>query len=93
MPRTRDAAELWRRIDTAVGTERRDQVWNHPDFMPSAEHLDNPAAFIDTLLDDQPDTDFDDEFAKLEQELRDNPELKREEGDGKDDGSQDGTEL
>ena len=92
-PRTRDAAELWRRIDTAVGTERRDQVWNHPDFLPTAEHLDNPAAFIDTLLDDQPDTDFDDEFAKLEQELRDNPELKREDGDGADDGREDGTEL
>ncbi|MBF4548307.1 zinc-dependent metalloprotease [Corynebacterium afermentans subsp. lipophilum] len=92
-PRTRDAAELWRRIGTAVGNERRDQVWNHPDFLPSAEHLDNPAAFIDTLLDDAPDTDFDDEFAKLEQELRDNPELKREDGDGKDDGREDGTEL
>lgn len=92
-PRTRDAAELWRRIGTAVGAERRDQVWNHPDFLPTAEHLDNPAAFIDTLLDDQPDTDFDDEFAKLEQELRDNPELKRDEGDGKDDGREDGTEL
>ena len=51
------------------------------------------AAFIDTLLDDQPDTDFDDEFAKLEQELRNNPELKREDGDGKDDGREDGTEL
>lgn len=92
-PRTRDAAELWRRIGNAVGTQRRDAVWDHPDFLPTAEHLDNPAAFIDTLLDDAPDTDLDDEFAKLEQELRDNPELKREEGDGKDDGSQDGTEL
>ena len=92
-PRTRDAAELWRRIDTAVGTERRDQVWNHPDFLPTAEHLGNPAAFIDTLLDDQPDTDFDDEFAKLEQELRDDPELKREDSDGTDDGREDGTEL
>ena len=29
----------------------------------------------------------------LEQELRDNPELKREDGDGKDDGREDGTEL
>ena len=92
-PRTRDAAELWRRIGNAVGTQRRDAVWDHPDFLPTAEHLDNPAAFIDTLLDDAPDTDLDDEFAKLEQELRDNPALKREEGDGKDDGSQDGTEL
>ena len=92
-PRTREAAELWRRAGTAVGVDRRDAVWEHPDLLPSSEQLDNPASFIDTLLDDTPDTDLDDEFAKLEEELRNNPELKREDGDGKDDGSQDGTEL
>ncbi|WP_288832906.1 zinc-dependent metalloprotease [uncultured Corynebacterium sp.] len=92
-PKVREAAELWRRTDNAVGQERRDGVWDHPDFLPTAEDLDNPAAFIDTLLDDQPDTSFDEEFAKLEEELRNKPELKREDGDGKDDGSEDGTEL
>lgn len=92
-PKTKEAAELWHRAGNAVGTERRDAVWEHPDFVPTAEHLDNPAAFIDTLLDEGIDADLDDEFAKLEQELRDNPELKRKDGDGKDDGSQDGTEL
>lgn len=92
-PRVREAAELWRRAGNAVGTERRDQVWNHPDFLPTAEHLANPAAFIDTLLDDAPDTDLDAEFAKLEEEMRDNPELRRDKGDGADDGRDDGTEL
>lgn len=69
-PKVRDAAELWRRAENAVGVQRRDAVWDHPDFLPTAEHLDNPAAFIDTLLDDQPDTDLDAEFAKMEEELR-----------------------
>ena len=92
-PRVREAAELWRRAENAVGVKRRDEVWDHPDFLPTAEHLDNPAAFIDTLLDDSEDTDLDAEFAKLEQELRENPEFKREDGDGKDDGREDGTEL
>lgn len=69
-PKVREAAELWRRADNAVGQERRDHVWDHPDFLPTAEHLDNPAAFIDTLLDDSTDTDFDEELAKLEEELR-----------------------
>lgn len=92
-PRVRDAAELWRRAGNAVGTKRRDAVWDHPDFLPTGEHLESPAAFIDTLLDDSEDTDLDAEFAQLEEELRANPELKREEGDGKDDGSEDGTEL
>ncbi|MBL7285346.1 zinc-dependent metalloprotease [Corynebacterium godavarianum] len=92
-PKVREAAELWRRVDNAVGMQRRDEVWNHPDFLPDAEHLDNPAAFIDGLLDDTTDADFDAEFSKLEEELRNNPKLKREDGDGKDDGSEDGTEL
>lgn len=92
-PRVREAADLWRRAEVAVGVQRRDQVWEHPDFLPLPEHLDNPAAFIDTLLDDSTDADFDAEFAKLEEELRNNPQLQREEGDGKDSGSEDGTEL
>ncbi|MCT1412259.1 zinc-dependent metalloprotease [Corynebacterium sanguinis] len=77
-PKVREAAELWRRANTAVGMERRDKVWDHPDFLPTAEHIDNPAAFIDTLLDDAPDTDFDAEVAKLEEELRN-------QGDNRDD--------
>lgn len=68
-PKTNEAAELWRRATTAVGVDRRDKVWDHPDFLPTAEHLDNPAAFIDTLLDDAPDADFDEEIAKLEEML------------------------
>ncbi|QPK83726.1 zinc-dependent metalloprotease [Corynebacterium qintianiae] len=69
-PKVREAAELWRRAHNAVGLQRRDKVWDHPDFLPTAEHLDNPAAFIDTLLDDSPDTEFDEEMARLEEELR-----------------------
>src|SRR5699024_11018603 len=53
-----------------VGIDKRDHVWDHPDLLPSAEHLDNPAAFIDGLLDDNPSDDFDAEFAKLEEMLR-----------------------
>lgn len=68
-PKAREAAELWRRAGDAVGAQRRDKVWDHPDFLPTAEHLDNPAAFIDTLLDDAPDTDLDEELARLREEM------------------------
>ncbi|WP_165242982.1 zinc-dependent metalloprotease [Corynebacterium lizhenjunii] len=68
-PQVGQAAELWRRSTNAVGATRRDSVWEHPDFLPTAEHLDNPAAFIDSLLDDAPTDDFEEEFAKLEQML------------------------
>ena len=29
-----EAAELWRRVGEAVGTERRDGLWHHPDLLP-----------------------------------------------------------
>ena len=69
-PRVSDAAELWRRSTVAVGVDRRDSVWEHPDFLPQPEHLDNPAAFIDGLLDESGDQEFQAEFAKLEEMLR-----------------------
>lgn len=74
-PKVNEAAELWRRSTVAVGAEKRDSVWEHPDFLPTGEHLDNPAAFIDSLLDDSSSDDFDEEFAKLEEMLR-NPDAR-----------------
>lgn len=69
-PKVSEAAELWRRATVAVGAEKRDKAWEHPDFLPTAEHLDNPAAFIDSLLDEGPDEGFEEEFAKLEEMLK-----------------------
>ncbi len=92
-PKTNEAAELWRRITQAVGVERRDKVWDHPDFLPTAEHLDNPAAFIDTLLDDSTDSAFDEEIAKLEEMLANESGPSEDERPADDqDGGADGTE-
>ncbi|MDK4252562.1 zinc-dependent metalloprotease [Corynebacterium propinquum] len=82
-PRVSDAAELWRRSTVAVGVDRRDSVWEHPDFLPQPEHLDNPAAFIDGLLDESGDQEFEAEFAKLEEMLRGEGSSEgNDEGDG-----------
>ena len=67
-PRVSDAVDLWRRLDNAVGQERRDQVWDHPDFIPVAADLDNSAAFIDSVLGGSVDDDFD-PIAELEKQL------------------------
>ncbi|MGP5241587.1 zinc-dependent metalloprotease [Corynebacterium flavescens] len=69
-PKVSEAAELWHRATVAVGPEQRDKTWDHPDFLPTADNIDNPAAFIDSLLDDSTDEGFEQEFAKLEQMLR-----------------------
>ena len=50
--KAREASELWRRVGEAVGTERRDGLWQHPDLLPVGEDLENPAAVIDRLLDE-----------------------------------------
>lgn len=50
-PKVAEAQELWRRVTVAVDVNRRDHIWDHPDFLPSAEDLGNSAEFIDSLLD------------------------------------------
>lgn len=54
-PKVSQAAELWRRVDVAVGVERRDHIWDHPDLLPDADDIERSAEFIDGLLGD----DFD----------------------------------
>ena len=46
----REAAVLWERLTEAVGSDARDGVWKHPDLLPSAEDLDEPAGFIDRMI-------------------------------------------
>ncbi|MCS4491535.1 zinc-dependent metalloprotease [Corynebacterium sp. ES2715-CONJ3] len=69
-PPTDEAGELWRRVTVAVGTQRRDGVWKHPDFLPTADDITNPAEFIDSLLDESDFKDFDPiaEITALEKE-------------------------
>lgn len=44
--RLRAAAELWRLLAEQRGTDGRDALWAHPDLIPSADDLDDPAAFV-----------------------------------------------
>jgi hypothetical protein len=46
----REASVLWERLTQAVAADARDAVWQHPDLLPSAEDLDEPAAFIDRMV-------------------------------------------
>lgn len=43
--RSRDAAALWARIAREQGPEARDAIWDHPDLLPTAEDLDDPAGY------------------------------------------------
>ena len=44
--RSRDAAALFAHVFTAGGLPGRDAVWSHPDLLPDAQDLDNPAGYF-----------------------------------------------
>ncbi|WP_427018698.1 zinc-dependent metalloprotease [Pseudarthrobacter sp. P1] len=43
--RLREAAALWASLKDARGIAGRDAIWKHPDLLPTAEDLDDPAGF------------------------------------------------
>lgn len=61
--RIREAAAMWRQVTEAVGIQKRDALWNHPDLMPTAGDIDNPSALIVKLRDTNDDA--------MDQALRD----------------------
>lgn len=42
----RTATEFWSTVTSAMGVQQRDALWQHPDFLPVREDLDDVAAFI-----------------------------------------------
>ena len=72
--RLREAAALWRALDDARGIDGRDAVWAHPDLMPTAEDLDDPAAFVEGK-----GGDFDISTHSTEDDSRRRPSSRREE--------------
>ncbi|WP_319457494.1 MULTISPECIES: zinc-dependent metalloprotease [unclassified Mycobacterium] len=66
----REAAVLWERLTAAVGSDARDAVWQHPDLLPGAEDLDEPAAFIDSIVGGDT-SGIDEAIADLEREQGD----------------------
>ena len=49
--RLREAAALWTELREDRGVDGRDAVWEHPDLLPTADDLDDPAGFVARELD------------------------------------------
>jgi putative hydrolase len=47
--RLREAAALWWAVTEKHGIAGRDNIWSHPDLLPTAEDLDDPLGFADTI--------------------------------------------
>ncbi|MER8027609.1 zinc-dependent metalloprotease [Streptomyces bauhiniae] len=44
--RLRDASRLWASLTDARGVDGRDDLWHHPDMLPTATDLDDPDGFV-----------------------------------------------
>jgi putative hydrolase len=44
--RLREAAAIWRGLTEERGVTGRDEVWSHPDLLPTSDDLDDPDAFV-----------------------------------------------
>jgi len=67
--RLREAAALWQAVTDAVGHQRRDDLWTHPDIVPTAADIDDPQAFVARLTSTEPT--FDDVDQAIEDLLND----------------------
>ena len=47
--RLREAAAMWRAVGDAVGVQQRDALWSHPDLLPTAADIDDPAGLVARL--------------------------------------------
>ncbi|MFC4001833.1 zinc-dependent metalloprotease [Prauserella oleivorans] len=47
--RMRAASALWKLVGDRHGIDKRDQLWSHPDLMPTTDDLDEPMDFADRL--------------------------------------------
>jgi putative hydrolase len=63
----REAAALWERLTEAAGADARDGIWQHPDLLPGADDLDEPAGFIDRVIGGDT-SGIDEAIARLEED-------------------------
>lgn len=54
---TREATEMWQAIEKEFGQTVRDELWLHPDSIPSLEEIKDPKLVIARLKDDTDDID------------------------------------
>ncbi|MEP6481996.1 MAG: zinc-dependent metalloprotease [Rhodoglobus sp.] len=55
--RLREAAAMWQAVTDASGNDKRDDLWSHPDLVPSGDDIDDPAALIARIANDSPEAD------------------------------------
>lgn len=55
--RLREAAAMWQSVTDAVGADARDDLWSHPDLVPTADDISDPSALVARLTAGTPAPD------------------------------------
>ena len=55
----REASGMWNQITAAVGIQKRDAIWSHPDLLPTDADIQDPSALIAKLSNSAPEDDMD----------------------------------
>lgn len=76
----REAGALWERLTEAAGMDARDGVWQHPDLLPGADDLDDPAGFIDRVIGGDT-TGIDAAISDLEAQLEQDDDREKDQDD------------
>ncbi len=62
--RLREAAMMWQTVTDAVGRDGRDDLWSHPDLIPTSDDIDDPSSLVERVTaltrgEKAPPDDFD----------------------------------
>lgn len=55
----REASAMWNQITDAVGIQKRDAIWSHPDLLPTDADIKDPSVLIAKLSNSAPEDDMD----------------------------------
>jgi putative hydrolase len=71
--RLRDASALWGELSRRIGPEKRDDLWSHPDVLPTAADLEDWPAWVDRVTGQAEPDDIDRELERMLQEGGEEP--------------------
>ncbi|WP_156163563.1 zinc-dependent metalloprotease [Demequina subtropica] len=63
--RMRDASSMWAALHSRLGSEGRDEVWSHPDLLPTSEDLGAWQAWVEAYVTRGTGDDMDRELERL----------------------------
>jgi putative hydrolase len=55
----REASAMWNTVTDAIGIQKRDAIWSHPDLLPTEADIVDPSALIAKLSNGAPEDDMD----------------------------------